>query len=112
MSIIGRFCRDRDGFDGRLHTLNIDVGLRIVSSDQTDNDHAPAWRVIAGDAAAGLEVGAGWNRIGEQAGAYLSLVIDCPSLAQPIRANLFPAHDDTGDHVLVWNRASRSPGQG
>jgi len=112
MSNIGRFRRTGDGFEGRLHTLTLDVELRIVPSGESDNEHAPAWRVIAGEAAAGLEVGAAWNRIGEKAGAYLSLVIDCPSLTQPIRANLFPAHDDTGEHVLVWNRPSREPRQG
>lgn len=112
MSNIGRFRRIGDGFEGRLHTLTLDVELHIVPCSESDSEHAPAWRIIAGNAATGLEVGAAWNRIGEKAGAYLSLVIDCPSLTQPIRANLFPAHDDTGDHVLVWNRPSRSVGQG
>lgn len=109
MSNIGRFRRTVDGFEGRLHTLTLDVELRIAPSGESDSENAPAWRVIAGEAATGIEVGAAWNRIGEKAGAYLSLVIDCPSLTQPIRANLFPAHDDTGEHVLVWNRPSREP---
>ena len=42
----------------------------------------------------GPEIGAGWKRTGEKAGEYVSLVIDDPALAQPIRANLFQSGDD------------------
>ena len=112
MSIIGNFRRSGDTYDGHLHTLNLDMDLHIVPAEGSDSENAPDWRVLAGDATTGLEVGAGWNRIGEKAGAYLALVIDCPSLSQPIRANLFPAHGDGGEHVLAWTRPSRDTRQG
>ncbi len=35
---------------------------------------------------------------------YVSLLIDDPVLAQPIRANLFRSTDDHATWVLNWNR--------
>jgi uncharacterized protein (DUF736 family) len=33
------------------------------------------------------------------------LVIDCPTLTQPIRANLLQSTQQDGTHHLLWSRA-------
>ena len=43
-------------------------------------------------------------RTGEKAGEYVSLLIDDPALAQPIRANLFQSGSDKSVWSLNWNR--------
>ncbi len=54
--------------------------------------------------AEGPEIGAGWKRTGEKAGEYVSLLLDDPALAQPIRANLFQSGSDKSVWSLNWNR--------
>jgi uncharacterized protein (DUF736 family) len=49
-------------------------------------------------------VGGGWKRTGEKAGDYVSLQLDDPTFAQPIRANLFRSGDDKAAWSLHWNR--------
>lgn len=112
MTQIGSFQRTRHGYEGRLHTLTLDVPLCLVPADPGEGDHAPHWRVHIGDAEIGPEVGAGWNRTGEKAGPYVSLLIDCPGLAQPIRANLFRSGEQEGPHHLLWSRPSRRENRG
>ncbi|MDF3626095.1 MULTISPECIES: DUF736 domain-containing protein [Acetobacteraceae] len=104
MAQIGTFTRTSDGFAGRLRTLALDVELTIVPATSSDVEHAPDYRVHLGDADAGPEIGAGWKRTGEKAGTYLSLVLDDPTLAQPIRANLFQSDRQGRAFHLVWNR--------
>ena len=107
MSQIGSFQRINDGYEGHLHTLSLDVALCLVAAPSSDTEHAPDWRIYSGDSDHGSEVGAGWNRTGEKAGAYVALLIDCPSLAQPIRANLFRSGADDNAWHLMWSRPSR-----
>ncbi len=103
MAQIGQFTRDKSGFAGRIHTLTVDRDLILVPAESSDAENAPDYRVHLGDAD-GQEIGAGWKRTGEKAGDYVSLVIDDPSLMQPIRANLFRSGDDKSAWVLNWNR--------
>ena len=103
MAHIGRFTRDNSGFAGRIHTLTVDRDLILVPAESSDAENAPDYRIHLGDAD-GPEIGAGWKRTGEKAGDYVSLVIDDPSLTQPIRANLFQSGDDKSAWVLNWNR--------
>lgn len=107
MTQIGSFRRTRHGYEGRLHTLSLDVQLCLVAAEATDAEKSPDWRIHLGDSEVGLEVGAGWDRTSEKAGPYVSLLIDCPALAQPIRANLFRSSQHEGLHHLLWNRPSR-----
>src|SRR3546814_1147877 len=58
---------------------------------------------MMGEEADQIEVGAGWKRVGEKAGAYVAVQIDDPAFACPLRANLFQA--DARSHVLLWNRS-------
>ena len=106
MTQIGHFTRTADGFHGRLQTLSLDVELCLVPAD-ADAENAPDYRIHLGADGEGLEVGAGWKRIGERAGAYVSLLIEDPALPQSISANLFQSNRDGEEHHLVWNRPSR-----
>jgi uncharacterized protein (DUF736 family) len=78
----------------------------LVPVDNTDAENAPDYRIHLGDDD-GPEIGAGWKRTGEKAGDYVSLQIDDPTFAQPIRANLFQADDKGTAFNLLWNRPPR-----
>ncbi len=106
MAQIGTFTHDKSGFTGRIHTLYFYRDLTLVPAESSDAENAPDFRVHLGDGD-GPEIGAGWKRTGEKAGDYVSLVIDDPSLAQPIRANLFQSGQDKSTWVLNWNRPSK-----
>ena len=112
MTQIGNFERTAIGYDGRIHTFLVDERISIVPAEAGDAENAPDWRVYLGTHDTGLEIGAGWNRIGEKAGAYISLQIDCPSLPQPIHANLFQSNSKDGLHHLLWNRLQRRDERG
>ncbi|MCW8308978.1 DUF736 domain-containing protein [Acidiphilium sp. PA] len=103
MAQIGQFTRDKSGFTGRIQTLFFTGDLSLVPAESSDAENAPDYRVHFGDGE-GPEIGAGWTRTGEKAGEYVSLLIDDPALAQPIRANLFRSTDDHATWVLNWNR--------
>ncbi|MDH7972469.1 DUF736 domain-containing protein [Sphingomonas sp. AR_OL41] len=106
MTQIGRFTRTADGFHGRIETLSLNAELCLVPAD-ADGENAPDYRIHLGADGEGLEVGAGWKRVGERAGAYFSLLIDDPALPQSINANLFQSNREREEHHLVWNRPSR-----
>lgn len=110
MTQIGRFDCTEDGFHGRLQTLSLDVELCLVPADASAEgaENAPDYRIHLGADGDGLEVGAGWKRIGERAGAYVSLLIDDPALPYAINANLFQSNRGGQEHHLLWNRASRT----
>jgi uncharacterized protein (DUF736 family) len=107
MTQIGSFQGINDDYEGRLHTLNLNMTLCLVAAPSSDTEHAPDWRIYSGDSESGPEVGAGWNRTGEKAGTYVALLIDSPSLARPIRANLFRSGADDDTWHLMWSRPSR-----
>lgn len=105
MTCVGTFTATPDGFEGRLQTLTIDRELTIVTAEPGEADNAPDYRIMAGGGNTAFEVGAGWKRVGDKAGAYVALLIDDPALVQPLRANLFQSAPRT--HVLMWSRPSR-----
>lgn len=105
MTCIGTFTATPDGFEGRLQTLTIDSKLTLAPAGPGEAGNAPDYRIIAGSGDTTFEVGAGWKRVGEKAGAYVAVLIDDPALAQPLRANLFQS--DPRNHVLMWSRPSR-----
>lgn len=104
MSLIGRFTRTKSGFSGNVRTLGLIAELVLVPAELSDAENAPDYRVHLGPDEDGLEVGAGWKRTGEKAGDYVSLQLDDPTFAQPIRANLFQSADDKAAWGLHWNR--------
>lgn len=103
MAQIGQFTRENARFVGRVHTLTLYRDLTIVPAEPSDAENAPDYRIHHGNDD-GPEIGAGWKRTGEKAGDYVSLQIDDPTLAQPIRANLFQSADDKSTWNLHWNR--------
>ncbi|SNS95546.1 DUF736 domain-containing protein [Sphingopyxis indica] len=109
---IGCFKEDGDGFAGRLRTLTLDVALRLVPTGFTGHDRAPDWRVHLADNGApetiGPEVGSGWNHDGKT-GAFVTLQLDCPGFARPIRANLLRSNRGDDGHVLLWSPRLRRP---
>jgi uncharacterized protein (DUF736 family) len=110
MAQIGALRRTKSGYSGRIHTLTLDSELVLVPADNTDVENAPDYRIHLGDAD-GPEVGAGWKRTGEKAGDYVSLQLDDPTFAQPIRANLFQSDDDKAAWSLHWNRPPKRGGR-
>ncbi len=86
MSQIGQFTRTKSGYSGRVRTLTLDAEVVLVPADRSDADNAPDYRIHLGHDGRGPEIGAGWKRTGEKAGEYVSLLIDDPTLRQPIRA--------------------------
>ncbi|MBB2169667.1 DUF736 domain-containing protein [Gluconacetobacter aggeris] len=110
MTQIGFFTRVAGGFAGRLRTLSLDAELTFVPGEAGGAEHAPDYRIHLGDSNAGPEVGAGWKRIGERAGEYVSVALDDPLLAQPIRATLFQAGRGKNEWQLVWNRPAKRLG--
>lgn len=100
---IGSFFRTANGYEGIIETATLDIRISIVPADHSDADKAPDWRVHRGDNE-GPEIGAGWNENGERAGDYVSLRIDDPAFAQPIRAALFQNTGDPASWALRWNR--------
>ena len=103
MPQIGQFNRDKYGFTGRVQTLTLDRELVIVPAEGSETENAPDFRVHHGDAD-GPEIGAAWKRTGEKAGEYLSVLLDDPTLPQPIRANLFRDDDAGSSWSLHWSR--------
>ena len=100
MATIGTFTAGKDGYAGTIRTLTISVKARIVANEAKKSDAAPDFRVYAGRA----ELGAAWKHrtSGDMPRDYLSVQLDDPSFAEPIRAALF--EDDEGAAYLVWNR--------
>jgi len=92
-----------DGFTGAIKTLAFDARIALVRAPYSENDHAPAWRILIGDPADGAEIGAGWNRAGAR-GYYVALQIDDPSLGAPLRANMVRLSDDHGSFSILWSR--------
>ncbi len=110
MAQIGTFKRTKTGFSGHIRTLALDAKLILVPVAKSDAENAPDYRIHLGDddgAEVGPEVGAGWKRSGEKAGDYISLQLDDPTFAQPIRANLFQANEAGTAFDLLWNRPPR-----
>lgn len=107
MPQIGQFARDESGLIGNLATLLLQQDIIIIPAEPSDAENAPDYRVHVFDGMnneTGPEIGAGWKRTGEKAGEYVALLIDDPTLPQPIRANLF-RDDDTGNAwSLHWSR--------
>ena len=87
------------GAEPAVRPLTVNVKARIVPNDQKKSEAAPDFRVYAGKA----EVGAGWKTRtnGEEPREYLSVQLDDPSFAEPVRAALF---EEEGAAYLVWNR--------
>jgi uncharacterized protein (DUF736 family) len=100
MAAMGTFTRTEDSYVGTIRTMTINVKAKIVPNKDKASDKAPDYRVYAG----GAELGAGWLETSkEDEREYLSLKLDDPSFAAPIRVALFD-NPEEGTGVMVWNR--------
>ncbi|WP_145200228.1 DUF736 domain-containing protein [Sphingobium sp. B2] len=110
---IGQFYRQDDGFIGRLRTLTLDVQLRITPTGFVGHSRAPEWRVHLVEDGEGAahdpEVGSGWAHRSDRIGDYITIQLDCPGLARPMRANLLPGKQGDGAFVLLWSPRLRRP---
>lgn len=109
MSQIGSFRRDGAGFAGRIQTLTFDADVVLIPCAVSDAENVPDYRLHL-RSVDGPDVGAAWKRSGEKAGDYLSLELDDPLFARPIRASLFQTRqrDAEGGEALWqlhWSRA-------
>ena len=107
MTQIGIFTRNDDGFAGCIRTLMLDVEITILPAENSDVENAPEHRVFCD----GHEVGAAWDRTGDKAGAYLSVTIDDPSFAEPLRCRLFESDTNKGAWTLHWTRRKKNDGE-
>ncbi|MGY2736597.1 DUF736 domain-containing protein [Sphingomonas sp. UYP23] len=105
MPAIGYVTRDGNGFKGQLKTLSIRAEIEILPTTRKSNDRQPDYRVLS----SGVEVGAGWNRVGESSGTeYVSLSLAAPEFGpRRLYANLGRAADQGDDAVfaIIWNPA-------
>lgn len=102
--IIGNFQTAGDGYAGQIRTLMLDAMIAILPAQPSDAENAPQWRVLLVEADTGIEIGAGWNRTGERAGAFIALQIDDPALGVPLRANLLRSMQNDDEFRLLWSR--------
>ena len=106
MTQIGQFSRTKTGYSGQLRALSLDLSLILVPANASDTENAPDYRIHLDDED-GPDVGAGWKRTGEKAGEYVAVLLDDPTFAQPIRANLFQSLDDKSAWGLYWSRPQK-----
>ncbi|WP_306253325.1 DUF736 domain-containing protein [Parvularcula sp. IMCC14364] len=107
MATIGTFSKTEKGYTGTIRTMTINVKSTFVPNDKNGNDKAPDFRIYAG----GAELGAAWRAKGkgDKASEFLSVELDDPSFAKPIRAAFFEKHEDNKG-VLVWTRSRPEAG--
>ena len=99
MATIGNFTADKEGFNGTLRTLTLNVKAKLVPNDQGESEKAPDFRVQA----ASHDIGAAWKKTSEAGRNYLSVTIDDPSFPAPVYARLIEGED--GTHDLIWSRS-------
>jgi uncharacterized protein (DUF736 family) len=82
MPQIGAFTRNDDGFFGEIRTLTLHARLTILPAEKSAAENAPDHRIFH----EGTEVGAAWERTGEKASSYLSVVHAAdPRQSLPVR---------------------------
>ena len=97
------------GYAGRLQTLGLDLDIRILPAEQKTRATAPDWHVVLARGDARIDVGCGWTRSSDKAGPFIALLLDCPSFARPLRANLMRSDRDPAAHAMLWSRSLPRP---
>ena len=106
MPAIGYVTKQPNGsYKGQLKTVSIRADIEVVPNRSKSADSQPDFRVLT----QGVEVGAGWLRIGESSGKeYVSLSIAAPEFGpRKLYANLGRAagQDDDDTYAVIWNPA-------
>src|SRR5450432_2167650 len=95
---IGTFKNDGKGSKGTIHTLMLSVEVTL-EPNLNGGEKAPAYRVFQGS----HEIGIAFAKTSGKGNEYLSVVIDDPSFAKAIWANLITS--STKDELLLmWDR--------
>ena len=81
MTAIGNVTRDKNGgFKGHLRTVSIRAEIEILPVEIKPSGNKPDYRVFS----QGVEIGAGWKRIGETSGKeYVSLTPGSTRIRSP-----------------------------
>src|SRR3546814_16989094 len=94
-----------EGFMGQLKTLSIRASIEIRTNRSKSGDVQPDYRVYS----EGVEIGAGWIRVGETSGKpYVSLSLAAPEFGpRRLYANLGRAAGQDGEdgYAPIWNPA-------
>ena len=104
MATIGYVTKRDDGrYEGELKTLSVRASIAILPIGDKLSDNQPDFRVMS----QGIEIGAGWQRIGQTSGKeYVALSIAAPEFgSRTLYANLGRAagQDDDSVYALIWN---------
>ncbi|MCB1504874.1 MAG: DUF736 family protein [Hyphomicrobiaceae bacterium] len=104
MATIGSVTKRDDGhYEGELKTLSVRAEIQIVPVHDKSSATQPDYRVLS----QGIEIGAGWLRVGQISGKeYVALSIAAPELgSRTLYANLGRAAGQTDPDVfaLIWN---------
>lgn len=104
MATIGSVTKREDGrYEGELRTLSVRADIAIIPVGDKAAANQPDYRVMS----QGIEIGAGWIRIGQVSGKeYVALSIAAPELgSRTLYANLGRAagQTDPDSYVLIWN---------
>ena len=105
MPAIGHVTKQKDGksYKGQLKTLSFRAPIDILPNTAKNGENQPDFRVYSG----GVEIGAGWSRVGESSGKdYISLGLADPAFGpKKLFANLGRAagQDDDDVFAVIWN---------
>jgi uncharacterized protein (DUF736 family) len=93
-----------ESFQGMLHTLTANVPISVIPNADKRSDMAPDYRIVSRN---GLELGAGWTRVGKTSGEeYISVSLAAPEIGK-IYGTLVPAPgEDPSKKVILWNPPS------
>jgi uncharacterized protein (DUF736 family) len=98
MANIGTFTAQNGGFTGTLHTLTLNVKVKLVPNEKA-SENAPDYRL---QVIGGAEIGAAWKKTSQADRPYLSVVLDDPSFPTAVYARLLEGEDR--EHSLIWSR--------
>lgn len=103
MAQIGSFKQTGKGYEGTIATLHLDRKVKFIANENKKSDESPDYFVKSGKS----DFGAAWKETkeGDEPLDYLSVKLDCPTLARPINAALF---DRDGGADLVWTRSRKT----
>ena len=104
MATIGTVTKHDNGhYEGELRTLSIRADITVMPVTDKAAHNQPDFRVLS----KGVEIGAGWLRMGQMSGKeYVSLSISAPELgSKTLYANLGRAagESDPNVYALIWN---------
>lgn len=98
MAIIGHFTKQEDGsFSGTIETLTIRTRATFAPITKR-GEKFPDFRIVSDLA----DIGAAWERTTEDT-TYLSVSLDDPSFAAPIKCRLSKTGAEHG-YSLIWER--------